>query len=201
MRASLLPVLLFFPLCQGVLGASPEVEEAIKPCIECHGSNGIATTPQTPHLNGQNSFYLQVAMSGLQDNKRPSAIKDHVPKAFTEKTMAAVADHYAKAVATRPKQAVDAQQVARGMTVYNSKCADCHPDNGRESDKDSPLMAGQNLEYLILQARLFKQGRREFATLMDEGFRGVSESDLDSVAHFFASQDEVVAGARKRRRR
>lgn len=201
MRTCFFPILLFFLLCKAAVCASAEVDEVIKPCSECHGSNGIATTPKIPHLNGQNPFYLQAAMSGLQENKRPSTIKEHVPKGFSEKMIVAVADYYAKAAATRPKQDVDAQLVARGLTVYNSKCADCHPDNGRESDKDSPLMAGQNVDYLMAQARLFKQGRREFAPMMDEGFRGVSEADLDSVAHFFASQDEVVPGAKKRRKR
>lgn len=192
---------LFLLLASSALAASPEVEEAIKPCVECHGENGVATKPQTPHLNGQNSSYLQVAMSGLQENKRPTAIKNHIPKAFTDKVMAEVANHYAKIVATRPKQNIDTQLLPRGLAIYNNKCADCHPDNGRESEKDSPLMAGQNLEYLITQARHFKEGRREFAVMMDEGFRGVNAPDLDAVAHFFASQDEINPVAKKRRKR
>lgn len=201
MRLASIPALMLFLLAKGALAASPEVDEAIKPCVECHGTDGIALKPQTPHLNGQRSYYLQVAMSTLQANQRPSAVKNHVPKAYTDKLIAAIANHYANSTATRPKQVLDPQKVARGSSVYNNKCADCHPDNGRESEKDSPLMAAQNAEYLTAQSKLFVAGKREFAVMMDEGFRGVSEADLDAVSHFFASQDEMAPGGGKKKRK
>lgn len=62
-------------------------------------------------------------------------------------------------------------------------------------------MAAQNLEYLTAQSKLFVTGKREFATMMDEGFRGLSEADLEAVAHYFASQDEVAPGGGKKRRK
>lgn len=201
MRCVVLPALILLLINQTALGASPEIEEALKPCVECHGTDGIATKPQMPHLNGQRANYLQTTMGDLQGNKRPSAINNHIPKTYNEALIASIAKHYSSAVATRPKQTADPQKVTRGSTVYLNKCADCHPDNGRESEQDSPLMAAQNLEYLIAEAKHFQQRKREFATLMDEGFRGVSEADLEAVSHFFASQDEVAAGGGKKRRK
>ena len=80
--------------------------------------------------------------------------------------------------------------MAKGEALYKRRCADCHPNNGRESKRDAPLLAAQNLDYLMEQKRAFVSGKRQFVFLMDDAFRGLSLADLDSVAHFFASQEQ-----------
>jgi cytochrome c553 len=173
-----------------VLAAPPAVDVLTKPCAECHGPAGVSSLPKTPHLNGQLAEYLEEDISGYANGGRVSSIPNHVPKSWTGPEIAAVAKFYAASKVARPAQVTDPEAVAKGEGVYQKRCAECHPNNGRASDHDAPLMAAQNVDYLMEQTRAFVSGKRKFVFMMDDAFRGLSPAELDSVAHFFASQDQ-----------
>lgn len=173
-------------------------------CARCHGSDGLATGPGLPHLNGQLASYLTDAIGKLQKGRLPTAVPQHVPAGLETADIAALAEHYAGVRAARPAQEVDPAKLAKGEAIYRDRCADCHIDNGREADKDAPLMAGQKLDYLLTQSGLFLDGKRKFGFLQDDAFKGLSRDDVEAVAHFFASQEQYVAtkaGAKKKQRR
>lgn len=174
-------------------------------CARCHGSDGLATGPGLPHLNGQLDTYLGDAIGKLQKGRLPTAVAGHVPAELNGDDIATIAGHYASQRAVRPKQEIDPAKLARGEEVYRNRCAECHPDNGREADKDAPLMAAQALDYLQAQGRLFVSGKRKFGFLQDDAFKGLSSDDLDATAHFFASQEQystakATSGGKKKRR-
>ena len=173
-----------------VLAAAPAVDELTKPCAECHGPAGVSSTANTPHLNSQLATYLEEDIAGLSKGGRASAIPNHVPKTWTGPEIAAVAKFYAASKAPRPVQVTDPQLVTQGQATYKKRCAECHPNNGQDSDHDAPLMAAQNVDYLMEQARHFVSGKRKFVFMMDEAFQGLTPAELDGVAHFFASQDQ-----------
>ena len=184
-------VLLCCALFSGaVMAAPPAVDVLTQPCAECHGAAGVSSTPKTPHLNGQLAAYLEEDIAGLANGGRASSIPNHVPKSWTGPEIAAVAKFYAAGKGPRPVQVTDPQLVGKGQATYQKRCAECHPDNGRVSDHDAPLMAGQDLEYMMEQTRQFVSGKRKFVFMMDDAFRGLSPADLDAVAHFFASQNQ-----------
>lgn len=171
------------------LWATP-VETLTLACAQCHGDTGVATQPKTPHLNGQLSDYLEEDIRRIAKGGRFSSIPDHIPGSWAAEDVMAAADFYAASRSPRPAQVTDAALVAKGALIYKKRCADCHPDNGRESRRDAPLMAAQNLDYMKEQTRAFVSGKRKFVFLMDDAFRGLSQADLDAVAHFFASQEQ-----------
>lgn len=171
-------------------------------CARCHGLDGLATEAGTPHLNAQLETYLGDAMDKLAKGKLPTAIALHVPATLSATDIADIAGHYARAQAVRPAQAaIDPEKVALGEKVYQNRCFDCHADAGREADKGSPLMAGQNLEYLQAQIRLFVNGQRKFGFLQDDAFKGLSLEELDSVAHYFAAQPQIAPPSKGKKRR
>ena len=173
-----------------VLAAQPAVDQLTQPCAECHGLAGASNLAKTPHLNGQLASYLEEEISGYARSLRVSSIPNHVPKTWSGAEIAAVAKFYASSKAVRLAQQTDPEMVAKGEILYKKRCAECHPDNGRASDHDAPLMAGQNVEYLMEQTRAFVSGQRKFVFMMDDAFRGLSPVELDSVVHFFASQNQ-----------
>lgn len=172
---------------------------AIQPCVACHGSNGIAVQPHTPHLNGQLPVFLKAAMQAYADGSRPTAVDQH--KTFPEQEIEAMAQHYAGQAAARPKQDIDPALVARGETLYGNRCAECHGDAGRESDKDAPLVAAQDKTFMAAQALLFKRGARKFPFMMDDAYRGLSEADLTAIAEFFAAQEPIAPPGNKKKKR
>jgi cytochrome c553 len=175
-------------------------------CVRCHGVDGLATQPAMPHLDGQLEQYLVEAMTKFQKGRLPTEVPNHIPNALIASDLETIARHYAANKAQRPAQQVDPDKVARGETVFRSRCADCHMDNGREADKDAPLMAAQNLDYMIKQIKLFVSGKRKFGFLQDDAFKGLSIDELETVAHFLASQEQIApevpkAGGKKKQRR
>jgi sulfide dehydrogenase cytochrome subunit len=169
--------------------AAAPVDELVKPCAECHGAAGVAGAAGTPHLNGQISDYLQQEISALSTNERKSTVANHVPATWSAKEVSLAAKFYAASKQPRPKQVTDPVKVARGEDVYKRRCDICHTDKGRGSDKDAPLMAAQNLEYMAEQTKLFVSGKRRFPFMMDESYDGLKAEDLEAIAHFFASQN------------
>jgi sulfide dehydrogenase cytochrome subunit len=184
-------------MIQGVACAEPPASAAT--CIECHGAAGIAVQPKTPHLNGQLAEYLVDTMAAFAAGSRPTAVAQH--KTFAAADAPAMAAFYAgqKGVA-RPVQATDAALAAKGEKLYNDRCVNCHVDNGRDSDKEAPLLAAQEKESLLAQTLAFKAGRREFPMRMDNAYRDLSDEDLAAIVEFFVAQPEVAPGKKKRRR-
>lgn len=170
-------------------------------CASCHGEDGIGLAPAMPHLNGQLDSYLVDMMLKFQKGRLPTAVQNHVPAEFGAAELQAIATVYRASKAVRPQQEVDPAKIAQGEDIYLKRCADCHIDNGRDADKDAPLMAAQNLQYLLAQNDLFVSGKRKFGFLQDDAFKGLTNDELAAAAHFFASQQQVVAKATGKRKR
>lgn len=199
MKSRLAAVLLSLGLNSAI--AADAVPPVLAPCVECHGATGVAAKPGVPHLDGQHAQYLLDSMRAFAIESRKSSTGAH--KGLSRDALGAIVAHYAGQKVARPRPVTDPALVTRGETIYNNRCADCHMDNGRESDKDAPIMARQDPDYLGRQMVAFRKGDRRFPTMMDDAFRGLSEADLMAVAHFFAAQDPLAApsGAKGRRRK
>ncbi len=179
---------------QGTPGANP-----IANCIECHGTDGLGNEPDFPHLNGMPEHLLKNMLDAFRAGKRPPKVRIH--REIPADDVALIAKHYAQQKAVRPKSATQPELVARGESLYQQRCADCHLDNGRDSDKEAPLTAGQSLPYLVAQTLAYKNGERKFPYLMDGAYRNLSDEDLTAIAHFFAAQDQIAPAQGRRRRR
>lgn len=190
---------------QVAVAATPEEEEMLKPCVGCHGTDGIGTAAKTPHINWQMPAYLVETMRQLQNGERPTAVPKHIPKSLTTENLKAIADLYGKNRSARPKPVFDATKVARGAEIHLDRCASCHPDDGRESDSRSglvaPILAGQPAEYLLAQERHYMAGKRPFAPRADKAHDKLTDADLEAVSHFYASQDVQPPVQEKKRRR
>ncbi len=182
--------------------AAQEVpEKLLKGCAECHGMNGVATKADVPHLDAQKPVYLADSLRAFADGSRSTAVDQH--RKLSGDQIAALSAHYSAQPVARPKGQADAALFAAGETVYQNRCADCHFENGRAADKDAPLMAAQNLNYLLAQTLAFRKGTRKFPFMMDDAYRGLNDADLTAVVHFFHGQDPSLppeTGKRRRKR-
>jgi cytochrome c553 len=173
--------------------------QLLKTCVECHGMNGVAGKPDVPHMDGQKNVYLADSLKAFADRSRATAVDQH--SRIPAEQVVPLANHYAGQAITHPKGQADAALAAKGESIYNNRCADCHFDAGRDADKDAPLLAAQNLDYLIAQTLAFRRGVRKFPFMMDDAYRGLADDDLTAVAHFFFVQDPGPSPAAGKRRR
>lgn len=190
-----------------LLLASAAVQAADAPattetCAACHGTDGVAVKPATPHLNGQLKTYLVDTMVRLQKGRRATDVAQHIPAGWTPEAIDEVAAYYAGIRAQRPRQTTDAAAVQRGNQIYFSRCVDCHADSGRIGGDESPIMNAQNLEHMITQGKAYLSGQRKFVDpLMRDAYRGLSAEDIESVAHYLASLEQYPNEGKKKRRR
>ena len=169
-------------------------------CADCHGVDGISTERGIPHLNGQLLPYLESSMEKFKTSGRPRGSAKHVPNGVDNAQMTEILKGYSTSKAVRQKSPkIDPALVAKGDSIYLNRCASCHPDNGRDSDKDAPLVAAQDLDYMITQTGYFVDGKRKYTFKMDDAFRGLTGVELTAVAHFFANQDQETPKKKKRR--
>lgn len=86
-------------------------------------------------------------------------------------------------LASAPAMAGDA---AAGKTKVAS-CVGCHGMTGRSTNPMWPNLAGQHEDYLVKQLKDFKSGARK-DTNMNALATPLSETDMEDIAAFFASQ-------------
>lgn len=208
-------------------GASPgsvpataaPVAGLLETCARCHGADGSASSPTTPHLDGQLRRYLVESIESLISGTRPTKIENHIPPQLSPAQILGLASHYSQLRLRGVVDETDPDKVLQGEMIYMERCMACHEDSGRDTDNKglgSPLLAGQRLGYLREQIRAYLTKRREYWGAMKENaFTGqplaingrqvrdaigpLGDADVDSLAHFFASVPSASASGRKRR--
>ncbi len=90
------------------------------------------------------------------------------------------------AMMTLPSVAQNAQ--ALNASALAATCANCHGTQGQAvSDAAVPGLAGMPAVYMVEQLKSFKAGTRP-ATVMHQLAKGFSETQIESVAAYFAAQ-------------
>lgn len=194
----LLAALLLSPLAAHAADPAEIVGTA---CARCHGSDGIATAPATPHLNGQLPAYLSETMLKFQSGRRQTTVAEHIPATLAPGEITAIARHYADSTAVRPKQETDPAKVQRGSALYFNRCVECHAESGRIGDDDAPIMNAQELTHLTVQIKAFTDGQRKFVSLMRDSYRDLNNDDLEAIAHYLASIEQYARPGKKKKRR
>ena len=99
----------------------------------------------------------------------------------------------AAAVASAPALAQDAA-ATRSLAAT---CTACHGTDGNSVGNVPPSLAGLNKDYLLLQLKDFKAGKRP-ATVMHQHAKGYSDEQLERIAAYFAAVKPAAATAAPR---
>lgn len=65
-------------------------------CAACHGANGIAVTPDAPHLAGQNEAYLVQALRDYRSGARRHEQMTLMARSLSDAEIANLAAHYSR---------------------------------------------------------------------------------------------------------
>lgn len=163
-------------------------------CAGCHGDNGVAVAPNFPNLAGQQKKYLLNELNDYKSGKRISEVMVPMIAGLSEADLAALAAYYAKQDAAEARPG-NAALTALGKTLYlkgNPKnsvpsCDGCHEENGY-GDGKFPRVAGQQVDYLLEQFRLYATGKRGNGTrVMQTVAERLSEQEIRALAEYMAS--------------
>jgi len=171
--------------------------EKAQVCSACHGSQGISTNPDWPHLAGQNQRYL---IKQLHDFKQGNTRNAPVMAALTANLSDTDIEHIAAFYAQMPSIKNQAPQtdITRGEALYRhgdiakhiTACIACHsPDGTGNTDAGFPLLRGQQSAYTIQQLQAFKSGQRhnDLNTIMHDISSHMDDNDIKEIAIYLAN--------------
>jgi cytochrome c553 len=74
-------------------------------------------------------------------------------------------------------------------------CSACHGADGNASGADTPTLAGQDARYFAKAMLAYQEGKRQHDKMF-EAVNGLSESDVQNLAAFYAAQEPVRRSVR-----
>lgn len=81
----------------------------------------------------------------------------------------------------------DAAAVARGAALAEARqCAHCHGADGVSAMAHSPSLAGQHVDFSVVQMVLFREGIRR-VPVMQAAMAGLSDGQIEDIAAWIAS--------------
>ena len=164
------------------------IDTTIKKCTKCHGESGNSSASGMPNLTAQAPGYFITSMQAYVDGDRNHKLMKKLVSKLGEQTIREMGVFYAvqQPLRTETIGAGDAES-GRGMA---EKCATCHGADGNANADDMPTLAGQDARYFIKAMQAYKEVTRKQQSMF-EAVEGLSESDINDLATFYATQEPV----------
>jgi len=159
-------------------------------CQECHGLNGISSSPTFPKLAGQYAEYIEKQLRDFQSGKRQHPIMNVMAESLSEDDRMDIASYFAGNPAMQGDGTGGSQialdiftrgDMARGIPP----CQSCHGETGKGKTTPTdthPVIGGQHRNYLREQLRNWRSGARNN-----------SPNDVMNIVAKFLSDEEIEA--------
>jgi sulfide dehydrogenase cytochrome subunit len=178
------------------------LDDLVNSCNDCHGDNGVSQWEDVPTVAGISAFVHADALYLYRDAERPCMDSEYrqgdtarpaanmcqLAKALTDDQIEALAEHYAELPFVPAKQPFDPAKAAAGKVIHDGDCERCHVDGGADPDEDASILAGQWMGYLATAFAEYASGEREQPEKMKQKLDPLSEADIQTLLHYYASQ-------------
>ncbi len=157
-------------------------------CMTCHGPGGNSTSPVIPSIAGQPKLFIENQLVLIREELRPSPQMLPVVKGMKDAEITRLAEHFSKLSAKSTETGKpDPKLTQRGMERAKAlRCGVCHVSDFK-GQKQMPRLAAQRSEYLVAEMRAYRDNKRKGGdTIMAAALYGVSDADIDALAHFLS---------------
>lgn len=157
----------------------PHTLETINQCMNCHGNNGISSSPSNPNLAGQNKMYLKNQLKYFRSGQRVNKTMNGIAKDLSDAEIEILASFFASLQPTEKNQ----QEILAEtyIQIYEAKnkpagimtCVGCHAnptygglplkakDNPEGLPYPVPSISGQKPEYIVTQFKKYYSDERK----------------------------------------
>jgi cytochrome c553 len=149
-------------------------------CAGCHGLLGVSSDPATPSLAGQDPQYLANAIKAYR-NARAFEPMIRVVAGLTDADVDNIAAFYA---IQKGRPAENGPALIQELT---QRCNRCHGAGVRSSDIAIPRLNGQDMDYLVMALRAYRDNRRQ-TSVMHNMVLPYGEAIIEMLASYYASQ-------------
>lgn len=172
-----------------VAPADAEGEKLARSCAYCHGRDGNPNSPLYPRLAGQTEAYLRQQMLAYSSGRRQNAVMSPLAQRYSAAQIDTLSRYFATRVPRKNRglRRVEAIAARGEELVSRAACAGCH---GRDlaGSGEYPRLAWQSDRYLYEQLKAFRDGERDSRDdLMKAPVAGLSDSELEAIAHYLAT--------------
>jgi cytochrome c553 len=156
-------------------------------CSSCHGAKGISPNDTWPNLAGQHAAYLVRIISAYKSGDQQDVMMTPLAKALSEQDIRNLAAYYAELSCAEAAPAKADRAAAEAGKTLAKNCAACHGETGTSTNPAWPNVAGQKTDYLVNVLKAFRGGIRK-DPMMAGVVRGLSDTDINNLAAFYATQ-------------
>lgn len=142
-----------------------------------------------PSLAGQPQFFLLNQLVLMREGVRDIPVMSPFVKDLTDEQIEGIASHYAGLEAKASEERIDPALAERGaIRADQLHCASCHLPDFSGQDQ-MPRLAKQRIDYMLPALKAYRDNTRSGAdTMMSAVVFGVSDADLEALAHYVASK-------------
>ena len=171
-------------------------QERTQLCATCHGPDGNSPDPKIPSIAGQPKLFIETQLVLFREELRKSEPMLPVVRGMKDPEIIKLADHFSKLPSKGMESApADPGLLRRGaQRAGELRCGICHTsDFGGQ--KQVPRLAAQREAYLEAEMRAYRDGKRAGGdTIMAASLYGVSDADLQALAHFLSRSQAPAPG-------
>jgi cytochrome c553 len=157
-------------------------------CESCHGPSGNSVTERTPSIAAQPVTFLENQLVYFREELRHAPVMQGVAKGMKDEDISALAKHFsAQKAAVMAKGPAEPAKITLGRELAGKlHCGQCHLPQFQGQGQMARL-AGQREDYLLEALTEYRDGKRSAAdTTMTEVLNGLSDADIQALAHFMA---------------
>ncbi len=173
----------------GGVNARPDIEPLARTCNGCHGIVGVSVAAPIPSLAGLPKEYLKTIMKQWKYGERTAITMDRIVKGFSDDQIDGLAEYFAKLPWTPVAQAAPEAVLAKGKTVAQQNCRDCHGLTGNDPDVGVPKINGQWAKYMELE--LMKYRSNDFKMphrKMKQAAHDMKSDEISAAARYYGAQ-------------
>ncbi|HEV7441738.1 MAG TPA: c-type cytochrome [Steroidobacteraceae bacterium] len=144
--------------------ADPAAQVEASKCTACHGIHGEGAPGGVPRLAGQNSDYMNHALSMFKAGTRASAIMQPIARTLSDAQTRQLADYFSAQSAPRVNMAASAspqlvlagKQLAENGAANVAACFGCHAAQGKGNGARFPGIAAEPAQFVINRLHEFQ---------------------------------------------
>lgn len=178
------------------------IDDTITMCNDCHGEKGVSSDSDIPSIAGYSETttidMFAAYLDGVRiahkskfrhgDTLRPETDMLSIAKKLSEEDIEALATYYSEQTFISAKQSFDTALAKKGEKLHENRCTKCHEDGGSSADDDAGILAGQWMPFLMQSFKDYRAGDRETDEEMQKKVNKLSEKQINSLLHYYASQ-------------
>jgi cytochrome c553 len=173
---------------EAVQSCAGALEERLAPCLACHGETGQSENFEVPSLGAQPPNFMLIQLDLFRQRQRRVKVMNEMAKGLSDDDLRQYSEFISKLPAPNlPAEAPEPARMEAGhILAEQNRCGFCHnPDFSGHNQ--TPRIASQREDYLILALREYKSGERlGYEPTMMQVVSPLNDGQLQDLAYFMA---------------